>query len=498
VLATTRSLLAFHHTNDYWTAEVAGLACPSNQTGHQWHAYTKPDDFNTTHTYDARDGYLGAGDDWGPARNTTLPAAQQACGASGECQGFTFRDYDRAPPAERSLHVTFKTTSEHFVPDTGVPPRDLWQGSGPAPAALLNPQPQCSGSPYPPNATGCVYEEDLFAAVVLDAVRAWTVGASPLFALWATHTAHSPYQVPQDAFDALAGVEPPARRVYHAMVMRQDAHVGALVAALRAKHMWEQTLLTFSSDNGGPITQAANNWPLRGGKHSHFEGGVRVAAFVAGGWLPAAQRGRTIEDLIAIEDWYKTYAKLGGLDDDDIDDAAAAAAGLPPIDSVDVSALLLGHAAQGTPLRTDVPLGSCANFRSDVFCQGAAPGDTVVTGVVAHVEGFRGLYKLLIGGVPLDCTTGPAYPPPDGSHASCPWRECGTQGCLFNLTHDASESHDLLAATATPPPQELVAALRSRLVAHNATTFSPNRGQPSDARACAAATERGGFWGPFA
>lgn len=87
------------------------------------------------------------------------------------------------------------------------------------------------------------------------------------------------------------------------MVMRMDGHVGALSAALQRTGMWASTLIAFSSDNGGPITQAANNYPLRGGKHSHFEGGVRVAAFVAGGWLPAARRGAVVDDLIAIEDW---------------------------------------------------------------------------------------------------------------------------------------------------------------------------------------------------
>jgi hypothetical protein len=39
---------------------------------------------------------------------------------------------------------------------------------------------------------------------------------------------------------------------------------------------------------------AANNFPLRGGKGTHFQGGVRTAAFVAGGLIPAAVRGAVV------------------------------------------------------------------------------------------------------------------------------------------------------------------------------------------------------------
>ena len=66
-----------------------------------------------------------------------------------------------------------------------------------------------------------------------------------------------------------------------------------LVAApLQVKDMWQDTILVFSSDNGGPswLGKACNasNYPLRGGKASAWEGGHRVAAFVSGGLVPSA------------------------------------------------------------------------------------------------------------------------------------------------------------------------------------------------------------------
>ena len=143
----------------------------------------------------------------------------------------------------------------------------------------------------------------------------------------------------------------------------------------------------------------ANNWPLRGGKHSNWDGGIRVNAFLSGGYVPVAKRGTRSSSLVALWDWYATLASIGGLGEADIADGRAAAAGLPPIDSIDQSAHLLGtlpiatssempFAAEGeaaatpAPPRTELPLGSCANARTDAFCQGSLPGDTVVDGLI--------------------------------------------------------------------------------------------------------------------
>ena len=108
--------------------------------------------------------------------------------------------------------------------------------------------------------------------------------------------------------------------------------------------LWENTLVVAHADNGGPIYAAgdagANNWPLKGGKMSNWEGGIRVNALAAGGALPPHVRGTRQEGLIAAWDWYATFARLAGVDD--IVDKRAASAGLPPVDSIDVWPLLSG------------------------------------------------------------------------------------------------------------------------------------------------------------
>ncbi len=77
-----------------------------------------------------------------------------------------------------------------------------------------------------------------------------------------------------------------------------------------------------------------NNYPLRGGKYSQFEGGIRSTAFVSGGFLPEAVRGTQQSGMISIADWYATFSTLAGVDPFD---EWAAESGLPPVDGLSIS-----------------------------------------------------------------------------------------------------------------------------------------------------------------
>ena len=110
------------------------------------------------------------------------------------------------------------------------------------------------------------------------------------------------------------------------------------------------------SDNGGPSftgdNHTANNYPLRGAKYSNWEGGVRVNAFVSGGFLAkvaAARLGSKLAGLIHICDYYATFAALAGVDKND---TRAALAGLPAVDGLDMWPYLSG-ATDASP-RTEV------------------------------------------------------------------------------------------------------------------------------------------------
>ena len=120
--------------------------------------------------------------------------------------------------------------------------------------------------------------------------------------------------MPQFWYDKFSFIEDENRRRYHAMVNFMDGAIFNITERLKARGMWDNTLVVFSADNGGAIyrngTAGGNNYPLRGGKACNFEGGIRVNAFVSGGVIPPSMRGHKLEGLVALWDWYATFATL--------------------------------------------------------------------------------------------------------------------------------------------------------------------------------------------
>ena len=97
-----------------------------------------------------------------------------------------------------------------------------------------------------------------------------------------------------------------SRRTRAGMVSCLDYEIGRIITQLKDSGEWKNTLVIFSTDNGGEVVgDAGNNWPLRGSKHTLYEGGVHGVGLVNGGYLPDHQRGKisngTTETLNFIE-----------------------------------------------------------------------------------------------------------------------------------------------------------------------------------------------------
>jgi arylsulfatase A-like enzyme len=104
---------------------------------------------------------------------------------------------------------------------------------------------------------------------------------------------------------------PEPRRTIAGMLSAVDEAVGQIVSALEEKGLNKDTLIVFSSDNGGPAPgKATMNTPLRAGKGTIYEGGIRGCAFATcTGKIPA---GTIINESIHAVDWYPTLLKLTG------------------------------------------------------------------------------------------------------------------------------------------------------------------------------------------
>lgn len=134
----------------------------------------------------------------------------------------------------------------------------------------------------------------------------------PLFLYVPFNAVHSPHQVPDKYKAPFASLKEP-RRTYAGMMTAMDEGIGHILDAIDAKKMREDTLVIFTSDNGGPQPGVVtDNGPLRGGKGSVFEGGVRVAGCAA--WPGKIPAGGVVKEPLHVVDLYPTLLKLAGVD----------------------------------------------------------------------------------------------------------------------------------------------------------------------------------------
>ena len=134
--------------------------------------------------------------------------------------------------------------------------------------------------------------------------------AKPLFLYVPFNGVHSPLQVPESYLQPYAALKP-NRQKLAGMLAAVDEAIGQIVTALDAAGLRENTLIIFSSDNGGPNPIAlSDNGPLRAGKGTIYEGGVRVCACV--NWPGHIPTGVTINEPMHAVDWFPTLVKLAG------------------------------------------------------------------------------------------------------------------------------------------------------------------------------------------
>eukprot|EP00804_Cyclotella_cryptica_P015881 CCRYP_006376-RD/>CCRYP_006376-RD protein AED:0.06 eAED:0.06 QI:1179/1/1/1/1/0.87/8/411/600 len=148
--------------------------------------------------------------------------------------------------------------------------------------------------------------------------------ARPLYHMHALQLMHLPMQYPNayDDPDEAGKEKKPATNTDLRLSTRNamrfvDDVFGNITQAIKDAGQWHNTIILFSSDNGGAVymNTANNNFPLRGSKFNAFEGGIRVPQFLSGGWiensLPKGQNFKSNTYVFAL-DWAPTLLEMAG------------------------------------------------------------------------------------------------------------------------------------------------------------------------------------------
>jgi arylsulfatase I/J len=313
----------------------------------------------------------------------------------------------------------------------------------------------------------------------------------PMFMYLALHNTHGPVQAPEE-FKALYTYDLDKRNTFDAMVSVVDSTVKNVTSALKASGMWKNTLFVWTTDNGSPCQVAGSNAPLRGNKGSGWEGGTRVPAFVNGGLLPDGVRGKKLDGIVAIWDYFATFLHLAHVDPTEPNKESPT-----PVDSYNMWPYFSGTACSSP--RTEIVFDHLMFDQAEIgACIDQKKTENITQIMPCSGTGSLrvGDYKLMVGTFGYAGHYGHFSPNaswnPNMMHLSL----CSiARPCLFNVTADMAEHNDL----AEEHPA-VVERLLKQFHAYDDEYHPPSQGpDPRDEEYCNAALHNGGFatygWG---
>ncbi|CAC5404445.1 unnamed protein product [Mytilus coruscus] len=168
---------------------------------------------------------------------------------------------------------------------------------------------------YPPKGE---YSTKTFTKRAVNLFRQHKGNKKPMYLYLSYQAVHTPLQVPKKYERIYRHVTNKDRRTYNGMVTAMDQSVGTILTALKKYKMLGNSIIVFTTDNGGAANIAGSNLPLRGSKTTLWEGGTRGVGFVYSKRL--FKKKYVHEGLFHAVDWVPTLlAAAGGKQDKKLD-----------------------------------------------------------------------------------------------------------------------------------------------------------------------------------
>jgi arylsulfatase A-like enzyme len=159
------------------------------------------------------------------------------------------------------------------------------------------------------------YLTDLLGARAVDVINGSARSAQPFLLSLHFNAPHWPWEAPGDEAESerikatnLFDYDGGTQKTYQRMIQQMDLQVGRVLQALDANGLTDNTIVIFTSDNGGE--RFADTWPFVGRKTELLEGGLRIPAIAA--WPARLPRGRTIDQVAISMDWLPTLVAAAG------------------------------------------------------------------------------------------------------------------------------------------------------------------------------------------
>ena len=155
---------------------------------------------------------------------------------------------------------------------------------------------------------------DLFTDWAVDYIGERAKSKQPFFLYLAYNAPHTPIQPPEEWFEKVKKREKgisDKRAKLVALIEHMDEGIGKVVSALRESGIVDNTLIIFTSDNGGQVNVGGTNGPLRGGKQDMYEGGIKEPFCAV--WPGRIKAGGRDTDRVALTmDLYPTICEAAG------------------------------------------------------------------------------------------------------------------------------------------------------------------------------------------